>query len=470
MKAGRRIALILAAAFASAASARADFADDMRRDAVKDAKAALEELGRWCGETKFLRKRAAIGELLLSLDPDHEEARAWLQFKRDARGDWTRASGASPPADVRSDDWPEWAARRAAVLDPLRRRLEAVCDSSSCARKPGRDRTLRFLIALYPDDESLRAKHGQRRVGGRWVLSETVATAEGRKRVESWVKEAMKAASAKEPVVDRKVAGEEARWACSATLENVVVATTGNAKDVTPFIVRIVAAQRLVDSAMGRSAATHPPLRIDLLGNYWENKRYLEKCVELSDADRKKYDDWTTWWRTNGRMVVWNDDPADRIDGAVRRLIHHERAFKYRTLAAPPWLSEGIGLYLTWKLVGTRLTWYRDLTEYADVELRKELLQPNSDWVALARKVAAKQGGPRLPILAGLSLNGMTAEDDVMAFAVAAYLVECRYESVAALYEAAASFPSIDYALTTSLGLDLESLDWRFGRWLEETR
>jgi hypothetical protein len=120
--------------------------------------------------------------------------------------------------------------------------------------------------------------------------------------------------------------------------------------------------------------------------------------------------------------------------------------------------------------VGTRLTWYRDLTEYADVELRKELLQPNSDWVALARKVAAKQGGPRLPILAGLSLNGMTAEDDVMAFAVAAYLVECRYESVAALYEAAASFPSIDYALTTSLGLDLESLDWRFGRWLEETR
>jgi len=64
----------------------------------------------------------------------------------------------------------------------------------------------------------------------------------------------------------------------------------------------------------------------------------------------------------------------------------------------------------------------------------------------------------------------LTAENDVMAFAVAAYFVECRHESVAALYEAVATFRSIDDALTASLGLDLESLDWRFARRLEETR
>jgi len=38
------------------------------------------------------------------------------------------------------------------------------------------------------------------------------------------------------------------------------------------------------------------------------------------------------------------------------------------------------------------------------------------------------------------------------------------------LYEAAASYRSIDVALTASLGLDLESLDWPFGHWLDEGR
>jgi hypothetical protein len=473
MRAGSRVCAVFAAVLAIAAEAVADPADDFRTETLKKSRQALEDLGAWCGEQKLLRKRAAIAEALLSIDAEHDQARAWLQFKRDKRGDWVRAASVVPPVDGRSDDWPEWVARRTEVLDPVRKNLEAACDFSKFSKTPGRERTLRLLVALYPDDEKLRAKHGEVRVGGRWVLAETAATAEGRKRVEGWVKEALKAAGAKEPVVERKVAGDEVDWACSATLGEVFVATTGNAKEVSAFTTRLFAARRLVDAAMARPGASHAPLRCDLLGNYWENKRYLEKCAELSEADRKKFADWNTWWRTWQRMVVWGDEPAERLDGALRRMIHNERSRFSTILAAPVWLNEGLGLYLTWRLVGTRLTWFRDPSKYAEAdraEVHKELLQPTSDWIALARKIAQKQGGPRLPILAGMSFDGMTAEDDVMAFAVAAYLLECRHESVAMLFQAAAMSPSIEYALTTSLGLDLESLDWRFGRWLEETR
>ena len=472
MGTGRRAIVIVAAAlaFALAAPARADLADDARTSALKKAGPSLEELGAWCGEQKLLRKRAAIGALLVAVDADHESARAWLQFKRDKRGDWVRPPGVASPADTRSDDWPEWVARRTQVLDPVRKALEDVCDAPRFAKSPGSERTLRLLIELYPEDVKLREKHGERRVAGRWVLEETAATADGRKRVETWVRDAMKAASAKAPVVERKVAGEEAHWACSAALENVYVATTGNAKEVEAFVTNLVAAERLVDLAMGRTAGERKPLRCDMFLNYWENHRYLEKCTELSAEDKKKYDDWRSWWREPERLVVWDNDPVDRIDDAVRQLIDHQRSRARRIWDAPAWLSEGLGLYLTWKLLGTRRTYFIQDTEYADQEIRKDMLKPNADWVALARKLAQKQGGTRLPILAGTPLNGLTAEDDVMAFAVAAYVVETRPQSVADLYEQAAASKSIEAALTASLGLDLESLDARFARWLEETR
>src|SRR5262245_33012382 len=190
MRWGGRAVLVVAAALAPASSARADWADDARTAALKKAQPALEELGAWCGEEKLLRRRAAIAEALLAVDPDHEKARAWLQFKRDPRGDWRRAAAYVPSVDGRSDDWPEWVARRTAVLDPLKKDLECVCGNPIVARTPGRDRTLRLVVALYPDDAGLREKHGERRVGGRWILEESASAAEGRKRVEGWVKEA----------------------------------------------------------------------------------------------------------------------------------------------------------------------------------------------------------------------------------------------------------------------------------------
>jgi hypothetical protein len=470
MRSGRRFPLILAAALLLGAPARADLVDDARRVWLKKARPDLEALGAWCGGQGLLRKRAAVAEALLSLDPDHEQARGWLQFKRGKHDDWVRASGLPPPVDGKPDDFPEWVARRTEVLDPLRGMLERVCDQQISARKPGRDRTLRVLVALYPGDAGLRAKRGERLVEGRWVLDETAATVEGRRRVEKWAKEALKAAAAKEPVVDRNVPGDEIKWACSASLENVFVATTGNAKDSSALASKLVAAQRFVDAVMGRRPTTHPALRCDMLGNYWDNKRYVEKCKELSAERKKDAIDSQSWWRDDDRLVVCDYEPAAVVDDAVRQVVNHQLSRTRRIWHAPAWLSEGLGLYLTWRLVGTRLTYFVKDTGYADEDVTHEMIKPTSDWLALARKIAQKQGGPRLPILAGTPLNAMTGEDDVMAFAAATYLVECRREAVPDLFEAAASSRSIEDALTTSMGLDLESLDARFARWLEETR
>jgi hypothetical protein len=138
------------------------------------------------------------------------------------------------------------------------------------------------------------------------------------------------------------------------------------------------------------------------------------------------------------------------------------------------WAWEGIGLYVTRALVGTRLTWYGSgqSTGAAETkELLGRLLKADVNWMNEAYQMLAAGQAPPLRQLLARGIDAVGVRDVLLAYAFAAYLIEGQAGEVRAILlpvgkERVASASAVEAAL----GRSPEELDGRLARWLNERR
>ena len=436
--------------------------------AFGDVRPKLEALAQWCEEQKLFIERSTVAESILGLDPENAKARAWLKWKRQKDGTWKQTTS-KQAFDDNPGALPEWKKRHDELDASLRKALQPFLDRKDLWNSAGtRDRVLRTLVAFDPDDAALRDANGETLVAGKWLLKESAAAAAGRKRILSLALDADIEALKRAKTL---TAGIDPEFTACIVTPDFTLKSRLPVVDSQEIAARVIAARTLFERVLETRTRFHGGFTIYVFATSDEAARWADTRTDLPEERRKDAHRFTTLWLNTTEVVLAKDNHDERIDACVRQVLSALEGDAEQLMAAPGWMGEGFGMYLTHALVGTRLTAFVQPTKYADDTLTRDLSDAKSDWVnAVRRMVVEKSVAPNLPVLTGLPINSMGKDDGLMAYALSAYFLEGRPKDALAILSALKEGCKLHEALARTCGVDAEGLEVRFVRWLRETK
>lgn len=441
--------------------------------AVKTLVEELEDVAKWCKRKRLYLERDRIFEKILEFDTDHADAREALNYKQRSDGSWYRAKPYRAPRNYDESKVPEAEAKRAEAVrgyrDEILRLLDKHEDSLSSAT---RNAELQKLLVLDPKDEEVHKRLGRVSVGGGedFVMPESKAALEQRARIRELVVRSLDAAP--EPQKFEPDEWEDelgVKWRSCVKTSRIRILCTGDAEEATKAA-RVVHACSDYFNGMFDADVRHPlGFRMYVLSRDGEQNRFLARHPSVTDADRKRYERLSGAW-VNSNLVEWADAQETRLDGMVRQTLGTFFNHYYGVTAKQGWIWEGFGMYLTYQLVGTRLTYFVRQSEYVEGgrSLRERLQRSNANWLGEARRLLKGEVPPQLAFLLGRDVNAMTQEDAVVAYALAAFLIEGNPEVAAEVVSRVGGGETPGVVLEEALGYDLPALQKRLLAWLEE--
>ncbi len=448
------------------------------RQARADYVAGLVEHAAWCQAQQLFGRRHEVLRAVLALEPDHADARRELGYRRAKDGSWAEPRAARAPKDHDPEALRAEPGRRAALGVALRERVLGLVDGCGDLLDAARRRAAyEGVLELVPDDPLLRGRLGETFDRDRWVLVETARGRESRARLRGLVRRLLGEAEA--GVAPTTVSPREEAFALEfvgawQSGEVRVVATTGEA-EARRVAAALAAARPLVGELLALEARLQPGAGVFLLRSPAEGRTWLERHPALDGAQRA-YMAQLEGGAVGGTgdFAYWADDVRRRVDGTVRLGLAWLFAGGAGIGLQHGMLSEGLGLYLTRELVGTRLTWFVQPSKYErqeeDRRLRGMLLDPAVNWMDEAHKLLAQPASPKLQFLIGKPVNQMSTEDLLVSYVAAAYLLEGWPAQTPALVKAIGAGANPQQAFEEHLGYALDELDARMRRWLGERR
>jgi hypothetical protein len=466
MRVGVVLLLMVAAAFGqSLSSARADLVED------------LEALAKWCTRKSIIGARNRVYEIILRYAPDHEKARMWLRYeKRDDK--WVRTRKYREPRDRNTAALPEFERRLRALGAGFKVRMFAYAQDKAVAVATRRA-ILTDILALAPDDEEVRTANGEVRVDGRWLLQESLTARKRRRRMVQFATKALESVPApRRDQLDPYERGLGIRWTGALRGRWWRFAGTAGLREMTDALEFAEASAAFVAAAIPdetpeRSLTLAWLKRIGAgvyyFGDPEDGRQFVMRHRAFSNRDRKfALQLGGTWVPKTWTAAIWSSTRELRLDATTRDAIQVLMRARYGRTKA--WVQEGFGFYLSWYLVGTRLTYYVQQTRYAQQDEWDEATAPHADWLRIARALRAKGRPTDFRFLIGKNLNQLTLEDVIHAHSIAAYMIEGHPRRVSAFLAEYGADGDIDKALEHVYGLTLATMEERLARWLVETK
>jgi hypothetical protein len=173
-------------------------------------------------------------------------------------------------------------------------------------------------------------------------------------------------------------------------------------------------------------------------------------------------------------FAFWSGDAQRRADGIVRIALGWMFQGGFGFSVESGWAYEGFGLYLTRLIVRTRLTWTAqaesDLISERDFKLPSRLLPEYANWMEQALRLWNAERVPDFGELMRKNVNQLSAEDVLVSYALAAYLLEGQPEKIDRLLRVTGSAMPLEEQVERAFSWDLETFRDRAGRWLSERR
>jgi len=434
----------------------------------------LEELGRWCLDNRLYGSLDHVWRAIMALEPDHRAARRGLRYHRVGRDGWRQSASYRVPRDRNEPRVPEFRERLTRTLDGYRINVLGFLDRDDLTHQR-REEVLQTLLALDPRDPTVRASLGEELVQGRWVLTESAATIERRHFIAFLAKASLDVAP--EPEVSEPTDKEresQIEWNAGRKTDRVrILGTTG--------AVEVERATR-VTHAVGDYFRTVFRERREHRSNYLIYMLLDPRQRDLLLANIDGVDQKTSsllrradggWLGRGNRLGEWSIDPARRIDGAARQTLGTMLMDAFGIDGRHGWAWEGVGLYLTFHLVGTRKTYFFQGGGYqpkTQTALWSRLQMPDVNWLEEGRRLLSGPSAPHLEFLLGKSVNNMRDEDLLFSYVLAAYLLEGRPKETPTILRRIGAGDHPVTVLEEELGRPLREIEARILRWLEETR
>jgi len=451
--------------------------DEDRLAAKEQLLERLAELAEWCTKKKIYARRVEVYEAILHFDSESSLARRGLGFIKNSDGKWVEKE-----RRVEAKDWDKSAARkfperRAEVAESYREAMFALLDKYEGELSPvQREAVLDDVLFADPDDPRVHAMRGETRLDDKWVLLETARAKEHRAELRTMVRKAFQGVPKPEPADpnDREQAFGIG-WKAVYATPVVRSLGTGSDEEVQKMTKAMAATRAYFNAALGVEAHFPQDFTVFSLARPSDKMAFLMGHPVVDDQYRDflfKLDG--SGIQGSGDLAHWSEEPHRRLDGMVRQAIAWLFAEGYGILPKQGWVFEGLGLYLTRELVGTRLTWYVQPSEYLleaeDHALKARLLDTRTNWMNEALKVLRSGKRPSLSILLGRSVNQLTTEDLLVSYVLCAYLLEAQPEKLPAILRRLGEGQASATVLEEELACDLPDLYDHLTRWLGERR
>ena len=433
----------------------------------------LLTLAQWCHESELFEERDRLWNLVIGIDVDNAEARKGLRYARNTDGSWKEP--APRPAKNRNPSALEkLPAKRAEAVQPFRDELVGRFESEKIPLS-ARKTVLDEILAVDPDDESCHTLLGEARVDGKWVLAET-ATGKARRAA---IRAAADSAKAVPAAFEKTEASDEdkalfEKWKCGTQLGTIRVLASGDDSQCQKLADACRIAAQVFQVALGREPAYAEGFTLYVVAGKGEKETFISKIPDLDDPARAAMKKTIggglpgTW-----KVAIFEPEPARLLDCAVRHALAHLLNQGFHVGTAQPWIFEGFGLYLTREVCGTRLTWFCSGTGVAGEgknSPRAKLMVASSNWMNEALQVLSKEPAPDLGKVLAKDMAAMGVDDLLVSYALAAYLIEGRPDSVASLLQSAGEGKPAAEAVQATLGLTVPELQTRLVQWLKERK
>ncbi|MBL8859793.1 MAG: hypothetical protein JNL28_14900 [Planctomycetes bacterium] len=435
----------------------------------------LEGLAAWSADSELYAERDRAWRAVLELDSEHAAARKALRFSK-KNGLWVEPAA----REVKNFNakalllLPE---KRQAVAEPFRTTMLTALEKFD-ADEPTAALVYREILAADPDDAVVHAVLGEVKFEEAWVLHETVTAKARRGQMKELIASAL-ADTGK--LFVSEIRPFEAAMGVAFThhyeTKHVRVLGSGAKDEVEKTLRACEAAGDLVRFAFGLQTEHLPDYTVYLLANGGEKDAVLSGLPGIEPSFREFLKNVVGAKIPQQPYVVyWDRLAPKRIDGSVRQTLSD---FFDRGLGLgmeSGWAYEGLGLYLTRELVGTRLTWFIQPDGASKPDpLRSRLAKPDTNWINEAFVLLSSPNHQSFAATLERDVNGMNVTDVMYAYALAAYFIEGRPTEGAEILQrighgVGGTRQTTAEAVKAVLKLDLRALEKRLVRWLSERR
>ncbi len=436
--------------------------------------AELEALGAWCVKRQLFLARNACAETILTFDPDHAKARMWLRYKRAKDGSWTRKSPFKPPVNRKPQSLPEYATRRAAILNAIRPKvLAAIRNASPALDFQARAEAVATWRPLLGDDPDLLSLAGLELHEGVWRSADTVRSL----RRQQGMREAAKAALAARPKIVKRATPAAARalelpWAEGRGTQRVSAFGTASPAQLEAVIRLVHATEAQMGAQFGGTFKTRDYFTLYILRGRSHYTTMIDQHPDVR-GDRKLLRGLSGAYVGHGKFIDLMKTQQGTLDSCISVATAHllaERFAEGRSEWMTGWIADGFALYnMTW-LTGTHLSFTVDFGRYGQDPLFKSLFSSATDWMAEARKLMLSRDPATLRLVLGRKTGHLGPRDFLAGYAFVAWLHEARAPAeVNALLRLIAEGKDIDKAFAGSLKMTVEDAEARLKRWLRES-
>jgi hypothetical protein len=448
--------------------------DEQRAAARDDLVKELELLAEWCKSKKVFACRAEVYNIMLHFDAENDMAKRGLGFKKQRDGSWKLDKRRKDPKNYNKDAAEEFPAKRSTLTQTYKNRMLALLGSAEDLGPRDREAILSDVLFADPDDSRVHEMRGEVKLDDRWVLGQSAAAKKHRAELKEMVRIAfgtLPKAKEAQPSARESAFGIEWKGVFASPIARSL--STGSKSEAERLTEAMWATRSYFNRALSAQGSLPKNLTVYTFGSEDDRLSFLEKHPDIDEAYRQylmPFDG--SGIRGTDDFAYWAPEPTRRLDGLVRQAIAWMFAGSYNIFPKQGWIFEGFGLYMTRELVGTRLTWFVRPSEYLvkseDDAFRARLLDTRTNWMSEAKKVLQNEKRPKLQFLLGKDVNQLTTEDLLYSYALSAYLIEAEGEKLPGILKRIGSGTASVVVLESELGIDLQAIDARLRRWLEE--
>jgi hypothetical protein len=467
-----RSAWIVAVLLLLAAPTTADSPDDPLAEALAKADkrfiGKLNSLNKWAAGKRISGFRHRVYGLILRVDPDDRRARGVLKYRRKGEEEaWVQAEDYKRPVDFAKGTLLKAEDRLQAVLENYRDAVLEALGSYGAVGTQRADDEVDRLLEFLPQDPQLHKRRGDVKHDGRWMMPETVIAERERKHLALIVHDSRKEAGDGVRKLDKDVVKRlPMGWKSD---KRVIMGMVPSAHGK-QCLIAMECADRFCDRVFGTTKRLRGPATSIILDTLETARAFLKGDPKWSKA-ASQVDRVGAVYLPDGTYVTW-DATADSlsasgtrqvVDGALEaRFRGHERG----------WITEGIGQRVTWHLLGRHGPGFVSL---ASTEMHQtagdgeRLPREAAQWNRVAAAVLRRDGPKRLAAVLTKRLNAMQASDVLVAYGLAAFLMETRPKEFLAFTAASAERHDVDAFVKETLGADDVAMLCRvLRRWLKE--
>lgn len=430
----------------------------------------LESITEWARGKRITGFIHRLCRRILTLDPDNRRARGLLQYRRSSRGGpWVQSADYVEPPDWNTARLPKAEERVTAALATFRDTVFDVLDEAENVTPEQREAVLDRLVDLLPEDATLRRSRGDVEHEGRWVLPETVVGERVRAERAALVERVSRTVK---PTIRPDEEALKLDWPMGFRTNRRRV--YGNVDPLCGIeaLLNMEIGDAVCSDLFGPSKRICGP-RLSILLTSRDEARALVQRMVVGTVTTQNLDQVSAMTLPSGEyLAYWQKSLYTRL-GGLRSVID-----SYLMYAFPghqrAWITEGIGQRITWYVGADHGALFVSLerTERlrADGESGVVLPEHAAAWPRAAAAVLERDGPRRLAAVMTMRLNAMQVPDILVAYGLAAYLLEARPEHFLPFARATVRMSDANAAVEETLGVDMGTLSRRLRRWLLEIR